>query len=213
MDWIGKHEIEGRRRVPQQARSRRRYEAILDAASELFADHGFDATTMETIAERAETSIGSVYQFFAHKEAIYEAMVERLLGREELVFAAFNVAEVDLDDWEAALDAMIDGFAALSQTDPGYRAMLSSPLLYGRVEARAEDQTEHIVRVGVELLGELAPHLSKRRRRTVALTAAEVVTGLLFASQRFEARTAKLVLGEAKHVVRAYVRAAIEASD
>jgi hypothetical protein len=41
-----------RRRVPIQARSKRRYEAILDAAAVVFADRGFEPATMEDIAAR-----------------------------------------------------------------------------------------------------------------------------------------------------------------
>ena len=211
MKWLGKHEIAGRRRVPKQARSQRRYEAILDAASELFADQGFETTTMEAIAERAETSIGSVYQFFAHKEAVYEAMVERLLAREEQLFEQFTTEELDLDAWESLVDGLIDGFAALSQADAGYRALLRTPFVYARVEGRVDSVMERFTSVSAQLLGELAPQLSKRRRRVVAMTASEVVTGLLFAAQRQEPKTAKVLLGEAKHVVRAYIRAAIEA--
>lgn len=210
MDWIGQQDIEGRRRVPKQARSLRRYEAILDAASEQFAELGFEATTMEAIAERAQTSIGSVYQFFAHKEAVYEAMVERLLAREEQLFEQFTTEAIDFDAWESLVEGLIDGFAELSQADAGYRALLRTPFMYARVEWRAVSSMERFTKVSAELLGELAPHLSKRRRHALALTATEVVTGLLFAAQRQEPKMAKILLGEAKHVVRAYIRDAIE---
>ena len=55
------------RRVPVQERSKKRLEAILEAAARLFAGSGYEQTTMEGIAEAAGTSIGSVYQFFPNK--------------------------------------------------------------------------------------------------------------------------------------------------
>ena len=60
------------RRVPTQERARRRVARILDAAALVFAEQGFEAATMEDIAARAETSIGSIYQFFPNKLAIFD---------------------------------------------------------------------------------------------------------------------------------------------
>ena len=41
------------RKRPVQARSRKRFEGILDAAADQFAEHGFDKTTMDAIAAAA----------------------------------------------------------------------------------------------------------------------------------------------------------------
>ena len=55
---------------PKQKRGRQRVDAILNSASELFAEVGYEAATIIEIAARADTSVGSMYQFFANKEAI-----------------------------------------------------------------------------------------------------------------------------------------------
>jgi AcrR family transcriptional regulator len=65
------------RRVPQQARGAQRITKILDAADELFAETGYEAATTNAIAARANTSIGSLYQFFPNKEAIFTALAQR----------------------------------------------------------------------------------------------------------------------------------------
>ena len=62
---------------PQQARSRERYERILDAAEDLFATTGYEATTTNAIAVAADTSIGSLYRFFDDKAAVLDAVVDR----------------------------------------------------------------------------------------------------------------------------------------
>jgi AcrR family transcriptional regulator len=54
---------------------------IVEAADRVFADVGYEAATMEQIAERAETSIGSVYQFFPNKGALFEALCDRYFER------------------------------------------------------------------------------------------------------------------------------------
>ncbi len=58
------------RRVPRQARSQLKIEAILDAAEAVLAAGDISAFTTNAIAARAGISIGTLYQFFPHKEAI-----------------------------------------------------------------------------------------------------------------------------------------------
>jgi AcrR family transcriptional regulator len=61
-------------RAPQRERGRARVAALLGAATEVFAEKGYDAATMTEIAARAGASIGSLYQFFPTKELIAEAL-------------------------------------------------------------------------------------------------------------------------------------------
>lgn len=50
---------------------------IIEVAEGLFAADGLDATTIEGIAERAEVSAGTVYNYFGSKGALLLAAVER----------------------------------------------------------------------------------------------------------------------------------------
>jgi AcrR family transcriptional regulator len=65
------------RRIPRQERGRERVDKILDAAAIVIAEIGVDAMTTNAIAARADTSVGSLYQFFPNKEAIVEALAAR----------------------------------------------------------------------------------------------------------------------------------------
>ncbi|MFL6022688.1 MAG: TetR/AcrR family transcriptional regulator [Marmoricola sp.] len=66
-----------RRRMPTQARSRERVEKILDIASQIVVSAGVDALTTRSISEAAEIPVASVYQYFADRDAILLALVER----------------------------------------------------------------------------------------------------------------------------------------
>ncbi|RNL78268.1 TetR/AcrR family transcriptional regulator [Nocardioides marmorisolisilvae] len=66
-----------RRRVPTQMRSRERVEKILDVASHIVVSGGVEALTTRSIAEAAEIPVASVYQYFADRDAILLALVER----------------------------------------------------------------------------------------------------------------------------------------
>lgn len=62
------------RRVPRQARGERRVAAFLHAASAVITEVGYEQATMSAIAERADSCIGSLYQFFPNKRALAEAL-------------------------------------------------------------------------------------------------------------------------------------------
>ena len=64
------HSSNSVRVAPQQERSSRRLAGFLDAAEELFAEIGYEATTMTAIAERSGSSIGALYSYFSDKQAI-----------------------------------------------------------------------------------------------------------------------------------------------
>ena len=65
------------RRVPQQVRSRDRVQRILEVAGQIVVEHGVEAATTRAIAREAGLPVASLYQYFADKEAVLLALVER----------------------------------------------------------------------------------------------------------------------------------------
>src|SRR3569833_3458752 len=66
-----------RRRTPTQARSRERVEKILDVTSKIVVTDGVDAVTTRNIAEAARIPVASLNQYFADRDEILLALVER----------------------------------------------------------------------------------------------------------------------------------------
>src|ERR1700751_2970589 len=56
--------------APKQERSARRLAGFLHAAAELFSEIGFEATTMQAIADRSNSSIGALYNYFPDKQSV-----------------------------------------------------------------------------------------------------------------------------------------------
>ena len=54
-----------------------RREQLLDVSRQMFAQKGFDGTSIEEIAARAEVSKPVVYEHFGGKEGIYAVIVDR----------------------------------------------------------------------------------------------------------------------------------------
>jgi AcrR family transcriptional regulator len=70
---------------PQQERSRRKREALLRAALEMFAEHGYERASVESIARRAGVAVGAFYQHFTSKRQILLVLMNRLLEEVETV--------------------------------------------------------------------------------------------------------------------------------
>ncbi len=65
------------RKAPSQQRSRQMVELILDGAARVLADRGYSQMTTNLVAEVAGVSVGSLYQYFANKDALLQALYER----------------------------------------------------------------------------------------------------------------------------------------
>jgi AcrR family transcriptional regulator len=63
----------------RQDRARRSYLALIDAATALFATHGYDAVGTPEIAQRAGVSVGTFYRYFTDKHEIYLEIARRTM--------------------------------------------------------------------------------------------------------------------------------------
>jgi AcrR family transcriptional regulator len=108
-----------RPRVVKAADERRR--EILDAATSLFRERGFDVTTVQAIAGKAGVAAGTVYLYFPSKEAILVAMQEEfesgLLDRfAEIAEAVLSEEEQrgEIFAYQEVVERLLDGIVAYS---------------------------------------------------------------------------------------------------
>jgi AcrR family transcriptional regulator len=104
-----------RRRQPRQQRSQQTVEVILDAVVEVLKRDGVSAVNTNRIAEVAGVSIGSIYQYFPDKQAIFMALHARhvdqigsLVERAVLERAAAPLPELVRGLVEAMIEAHTD---------------------------------------------------------------------------------------------------------
>jgi AcrR family transcriptional regulator len=88
------HSSRNLRRQPKQQRGKDRVEKILAAAAAVFDEIGYAAATTHLIAAKAGTAIGSVYQFFPDKAAIFKAMELRHIDRVKHFWQQTNTPEI-----------------------------------------------------------------------------------------------------------------------
>jgi len=63
--------------MPEESltKGERTHQAIIESAYTLFLEHGYAATSMRQIAERAGLALGGIYNHFASKEAIFSELI------------------------------------------------------------------------------------------------------------------------------------------
>lgn len=107
------------RKRPQQERSRQMVATLIDATARCIAERGLDNTTTPHIAELAGVSVGSLYQYFGSKDALIEALVEKLADDVGRGVKRLPVAE-DMSLRDMVGTAIRFGFAMLNASDGLY---------------------------------------------------------------------------------------------
>lgn len=96
------------RRKPQQERSKDTLDAVFEAMIDLVAKKDLSDPTVQTIADRAGVSVGSVYQYFPSKGALVSALLryhlkQRMKELDESLLAAQGLTG------EAAATKLVEG--------------------------------------------------------------------------------------------------------
>lgn len=96
-----------RRKLPQQQRSRDMVAKIVGTTASLLLKTDPDQLTTNLIADRAGVSKGSIYQYFADKDEIISAAIERLAAQQAPAIEEM-LRSVTLDEPETAMQSSID---------------------------------------------------------------------------------------------------------
>jgi AcrR family transcriptional regulator len=92
-------------RIPQRARGRERREAVIDAACAILREAGEEALTLHAAAQRARSSIGSMYHFFADRDQLLRSVADR--HRDAMMRVAAPSRKVPLEAWRSMTAAQV----------------------------------------------------------------------------------------------------------
>jgi AcrR family transcriptional regulator len=113
------------RKEPRQARAQATVHAILEATVQVLDREGLEAATTTRVAEVAGVSVGSLYQYFSHRDAILNALqdreFERTLRLLQDVLANANLAKNPRE----TVSAVVQGLASLYRASPGLHRVLA----------------------------------------------------------------------------------------
>ena len=87
-----------KRATPNQDRSQRTLERVLEAAAELLEEVGFERLSTNMICKRAGLTPPALYRYFPNKYAVLKELGERLMAAQNALF----------DDWDPGADNMVE---------------------------------------------------------------------------------------------------------
>jgi len=194
------------RRVPAQERSKQRVERILEAAALVFAEGGYEAATMEAIAARAETSIGSIYQFFPNKLAVFNALARRYQEKVRSFFDVLASGPLLEKPWSEILEASIDAWVGFHENEPGFRAVWVGLHLTEQVVTEGEALNRELATRMESIFAMKLPRLPARMRPIVATMLVEVFSAMLVVSARRKSESERrAMMAETKTLLRRYL--------
>jgi TetR/AcrR family transcriptional regulator len=138
-------------RDPERSRS-----AILDAAERLFAEQGFDATSLNQVGTAAGVSRGTPGYFFRSKAELYQAVLDRSFAEvRDAVRAGRERALASNEDHETILAGAVSDYFDFLAARPNFVRLIEREALNG---SRLPDGVSHLS-AGQEALAAISAEL------------------------------------------------------
>ncbi|WP_223191193.1 TetR/AcrR family transcriptional regulator [Paraburkholderia panacisoli] len=158
--------------------------SLLEAASAEFAEKGYKATTMTAIAARAESSIGSLYQFFPTNEQVAGTLIEQYLTELEAAFGRLS-EEVPLLEVSVVAGRLTTFFVAFRTTHPAFVVLADA---HDVVLPGATSVRERLCKGIASVVAALAPRLSVKEALFRAVVVQHLMKAAVTAEPRYERR-------------------------
>lgn len=192
-------------KAPTRSRGHQRVAVLLDAAAEAFAEKGYAATTMTEIAARAQSSIGSLYQFFPTKEQVAVALVAR---QAEALFARLDEIEASAPETEVETLAhtLCGTLVAFRAAHPSFALLIETP--------GAPPETTSAVRIRMrerltDILRHKAPQRSRAELDAVAAVTQQVMKSATVLNAEPQARKRNATLAQLRTMLALYLSEAL----
>jgi AcrR family transcriptional regulator len=139
-----------------------RARAILDAATDLFCERGYDGVSMRDVARQADVNKALIFYYYANKAALFEAVLERYY---EAQAASFQRAAARDADFGERLHAIIDSYLDFLDQNRHYAKLVQHEV------ARSSEHLPLISQNLAQLFGLVESALGDRLPKTGPLSA------------------------------------------
>lgn len=197
------------RRQPQQKRSQQRVEKILDAAAIVFDEVGYDAATTHAIAAQAKTAVGSLYQFFPDKLAIFNALELRHVERVHAMWDKLvrpEVIQLPFADFIHTLVTQVEQLFSNPISRIVFSTFFTSPTIFKNIDASF---TEEVIQFAAKLFKMRNPALTEQRSLILAEVAVNTTNALILIALRSDRPHSQAIILEIETLLKAYLEADI----
>jgi len=122
---------------------------IMRAAEALFAEHGFEATSVGEIALRAHVNRALLYYYFDHKDDLYHQLLQE--GVEKLRAMVASVIHTT-DSAREAVRAFLQGYLQIAHDNPGLLRIVYREIVGTR---QGDEQSKQLVQQFIQTIGQL----------------------------------------------------------
>jgi len=193
------------RHVPRQKRGRRRVDTLLCAAAEEIGALGYDASTMSSIAARAGAAIGSLYQFFPHKDAIAHALRQGYCNQFELMWEPLAV-EANRLTLKELVERLVDTTVAFVESHPAFLALLDAPAST-HLAPRARKRFQRLV---ARMLVARKPRMSRAKAERLATMILQMIKTMNFLYRDLTPRRRRPYVREFKILLQRYLEVGVD---
>ncbi|HLQ37812.1 MAG TPA: TetR/AcrR family transcriptional regulator [Planctomycetota bacterium] len=172
---------------------------LLTAAVTEFAESGYEAATMNGIARRARSPIGSLYQFFPNKQSVARALRTRQIEDIQALWASLRDERAS-----RSLDGFVNRFMELMtefvRGHPAFVPLLDAPS--STIPVGARDRLRQLLET---LLSALDPGIGSPARTRCAEVILHLNKALMGLFARSAARDRAWIMAEYRVLLRGYL--------
>src|SRR3984885_5678386 len=176
---------------PQQERAPRRLANFLDAAAELFAEIGYEATTMTAIAERSGSGIGTLYHYFPDKQSLAFALLNQYAQKVEAYWKPL-MEQAETLSHAAFAESFLERVIEFLRERPAYLQLLAAPIRFSRDPA-----ARRALRIAIaNAFRAKDPSLASERAMLAANISLQMVKGMTTLYAEASLREKPLIIAE-----------------
>ncbi len=154
-----------------------RRSAVERAATDLFAQNGYTATTLDQIAARAGVTKPMLYRHFESKQELFMTLLER--HRDQLAAAPLDaLLSTKGSPFEDRLTAMLEAWFAHADENPFVLLLLHDTSGDPRVSQLVEELHDRQRAADIALIREFAPHVAERELDALGEIIRSALSGL-----------------------------------
>jgi AcrR family transcriptional regulator len=178
---------------------------MLDAAAAVIVESGgVEGASMQAIAERARTSVASIYQFFPNRDGVVRALAARYLGELRRVYEgvlSFDAVALPVEELVARI---VEPLAAFHARTPAYPYVYHATSGPGAAAGPEGEFKEAVVRLAASLIAARAPHVAPARAAVHAALVLETMHAVLRTSVGLPRAGRAALVAELARMLRLY---------
>jgi AcrR family transcriptional regulator len=187
--------------APQQQRSARRLAGFLETAAALFAEVGFEAATMQAIADRSGSSIGALYNYFPDKRSVAATLLGTYSEKLQASLESLMAQSEKLSVTQFA-GSFVDRIAGFAQARPAWLNLHAASIHYRRDPAARRALRSTIA----NMFRTKNPSLSSERALLAANVALQIIKAMRTLHSESEAKARPLIEAEFRKVLTSYLK-------